>query len=266
MPGADFQDTKDVPHGAIATVTYFSKTLNRFRRMHVYTPPGYESGKGRFPTFYLLHGASDSDGSWSTVGRAGFIIDNLIAAKKARPMLVVMPAGHTGPFGGRSSGSARPSREEFVEDFMNDIMPYIEQHYRVYTDREHRAVAGLSMGGGHTLSIAIPHLDKFSYFGVFSAGVFGITGRSRSGEATPSTGPSWEERNKEMLDNAKLKKGLKLAWFAIGKDDFLIDTSRQTVAMLQKHGFNVVSKESNGGHIWMNWRNYLNEFAPQLFQ
>jgi enterochelin esterase family protein len=265
VPGAEFQDIKDVPHGAIASVTYFSKTLNKFRRMHVYTPPGYESGKGKFPVFYLLHGSSDSDASWSTVGRAGFIIDNLIAAKKAKPMLVVMPAGHTGPTGMRPSGSARPTRDEFVDDFMNDILPYIEAHYRVYTDRERRAIAGLSMGGGHTLSIGIPHLDKFSYLGVFSAGVFEFR-RNRTGESSASTGPTWEERNKETLDNPKLKKGLKLVWFATGKDDFLIETSRQTVATLKKHGFDVVFKESEGGHIWINWRNYLNEFAPQLFQ
>src|SRR5213075_2117669 len=95
VTGADFLDTKDVPHGAVSAVTYYSKALRRFRRMHVYTPPGYESGKGRFPVFYLLHGAGDSDDAWTTVGRAGFILDNLIANKQAKPMVVVMPAGHT---------------------------------------------------------------------------------------------------------------------------------------------------------------------------
>jgi enterochelin esterase-like enzyme len=266
IPGADFMDTRDVPHGAVAQVTYYSKTLQRFRRMHVYTPPGYETGKGRFPVFYLLHGAFDCDDSWSSVGRAGFILDNLIAAKKAKPMVVVMPAGHTGPFssGPRAPGSPRPPADEFVKDFLDDIMPYVEQHYRVRTDRKNRAIAGLSMGGGHTLTIGVPHLDRFAYLGVFSSGVFGITGRGFGGNA-PS-GPSFEEQNKAALDNPKSKKDLKLFWFATGKDDFLAETSRATVEMLKKHQFDVVYKETAGAHTWIVWREYLNEFAPQLFQ
>src|SRR5262245_32667497 len=111
VPGAEFMATQDVPHGAISAVTYYSTALKRFRRLHVYTPPGYESGKGRFPVFYLLHGAGDSDESWSSIGRAGFILDNLIAAKKAKPMIIVMPAGHTGPF---RFGGPRPAVDEFT--------------------------------------------------------------------------------------------------------------------------------------------------------
>src|SRR5206468_4214943 len=179
VPGADFMDAKDVPHGAVSTVTYYSTSLKRFRRMHVYTPPGYESGKGRFPVFYLLHGAGDCDQAWTSVGRAGFILDNLIAAGKAKPMVIVMPGG--GPGGAPQ-------------------------------------------------------------------------------------GPSFEEQHKAILDDAKLKKGLKLFWFATGKDDFLVNTSRATVEMFKKHGFSAVYKETEGAHTWINWRNYLNEFAPQLFQ
>ncbi|MGE5294617.1 MAG: esterase [Solirubrobacterales bacterium] len=262
VPGSDFMDTKDVPHGAVAEVTYYSKSLQRFRRMHVYTPAGYELGEGKYPVFYLLHGAFDCDDSWSSVGRAGFILDNLIAAKKAKPMVVVMPAGHTGPF---TFGRGGLPMDEFVKDFNGDILPYIEKNYRVYTDRVNRAIAGLSMGGAHTLSIAIPNLDKFAYMGVFSSGVFGIAGGGRGGPAAPA-GPSWEEQNKATLDNADLKKDLKLVWFATGKEDFLIETSRATVAMLKKHGFDVVFEETDGAHTWINWRNYLDEFAPQLFQ
>jgi enterochelin esterase-like enzyme len=265
VPGADFMDTKEVRHGAVAEVTYYSKSLKRFRRMHVYTPPGYESGQGKYPIFYLLHGAFDCDDSWSSVGRAGFILDNLIAAKKAKPMVVVMPAGHTGPFsfGRRSSDSSEPLVDEFSQDFLNDIMPYAEKNYRVYTDQKNRAMAGLSMGGGQTLNIGIPNLEKFAYLGVFSSGIFGITGRGFGAE---SSGPSFEERHMEILDNADLKKGLNLMWFATGKDDFLIETSQMTVAMFKKHGFDVIYKESSGGHTWINWRNYLHEFAPLLFQ
>jgi enterochelin esterase family protein len=266
VPGSDFMDTKDVPHGAVAEVTYYSKSLQRFRRMHVYTPPGYESGEGKYPIFYLLHGASDCDDSWTSVGRAGFILDNLIAAGKAKPMVVVMPAGHTGPFTFRppSSGSSRSSTDEFVSDFLNDIMPCAESHYRVHTDQQHRAIAGLSMGGGQTLNIAIPKPGKFAYIGVFSSGIFGITGGPR-GAAAPS-GPTWEEQHKDVLDNAEAKKGIRLVWFATGKEDFLVGTSRATVEMLKKHGFDVMYKETDGAHTWINWRNYLNEFAPQLFQ
>src|SRR5690242_12468139 len=125
VPGADFMDTKDVPHGAVAAVTYYSTALKKFRRMHVYTPPGYELGHGKFPVFYLLHGAGDSDDAWTSVGRAGFILDNLLAAKKVKPMIIVMPAGHTRAFG--FGGGPRPATDEFVEDFMNDIMPYVEK-------------------------------------------------------------------------------------------------------------------------------------------
>ena len=142
VPGADWLDTKDVPHGAVSVVTYWSSTLKRFRQLHVYTPPGYEATEGKYPIFYLLHGAFDSDASWSTVGRVGFILDNLIAAGKAKPMVVVMPHGHTGPF---SFGT--PLSGEFEPEFVTDIMPQMEQRYRVYTDRQHRAMAVFPWAG-----------------------------------------------------------------------------------------------------------------------
>jgi len=268
VPGADFMDLKDVPHGAVAEVTYFSKTLKRFRRMHVYTPPGYESGGGKYPIFYLLHGAFDCDDSWSSVGRAGFILDNLIAARKAKPMVVVMPAGHTGPFSfGRRGGDAlNRAVDEFVQDFENEIMPYAEKNYRVYTDRNNRAVAGLSMGGAQTLNIGIRNLGKFAYLGVFSSGVFGITGSGGGPGATRPEGRSWEEQHRGALEDKKLRKGLKLVWFATGKDDFLLGTTRATVDMLKKHGFEVVFKETRGAHTWLVWRDYLHEFASELFR
>jgi enterochelin esterase family protein len=258
VPGARFMDTQDVPHGAVSEVTYWSSTLKRFRRMHVYTPPGYESGKSKFPVFYLLHGAFDCDGSWSKVGRAGFILDNLIAEKKATPMVVAMPAGHTGPF-----RFGQSSRDEFEHDFVNDIMPFVEKRYRALTDRKSRALAGLSMGGAQTLSIGMANLDKFAYLGVYSSGVFALGGGANT---NAPAGPSWEEKNKAALDDAKLKKGLKIVWFATSKDDFLVKTSQATVEMLKKHGFPVTYKETEGAHTWIVWREYLNEFATQLFR
>ena len=258
VPGAGWLDTLEVPHGAVAEVTYWASTLKRFRRLHVYTPPGYESGEGKYPVFYLLHGAFDSDHSWSSVGRAGFIIDNLIAAGKAKPMVVVMPHGHTGPF-----RFGMPFSGEFETEFVTDILPQMEKRYRVEADRRNRALAGLSMGGSHTLNIGISHLDQFAYLGVFSSGIFGIAG-GPGGNQPP--GPSFEERHRTILDDAQLKEGLRLFWFATGKDDFLVATSRATVQMLKQHKFDVVYQETDGAHTWDNWRQYLREFAPQLFQ
>ena len=294
VSGSDFMDTRDVPRGAVAEVTYHSTALNTFRRMHVYTPPGYDTKNDKYPVFYLLHGAGDSDDAWSSVGRAGFILDNLIASKKAKPMLVVMPAGHTRRGPGGTGG--RAGTEEFVNDFNTDVVPYIEKHYRVLTDRNSTAIAGLSMGGNHTLQVAFPHLDKYGYIGVYSSGLLGafpgLGGRGGRGAApaaapaarrpaaAPAAAPAgppagapqamtaaeWESANAKMLDNPALKKGLKVLWFATGKDDGLITTTQATVDMLKKHGFSPVFIESPGGHTWINWRNYLNEFVPQLFQ
>jgi enterochelin esterase-like enzyme len=260
MPGADWMDVRDVPRGAVAEVTYHSTSLNRFRRMHVYTPPGYQKGDGKYPVFYLLHGAGDSDDSWTSIGRAGFILDNLMAEGKAKPMVVVMTAGHAGPF---NFGGSRPTVDDFSQDFLNDVMPYVEKHYRVYTDRKHRAMAGLSMGGAQTLNIGIPNLEKFAYLGVFSSGVFGIVPRPN---APAPQGPGFEEMHQAILDDASLKDGLKLFWFATGRDDFLVETSRATVAMFKKRKFDVVYEETDGAHTWIVWRDYLREFAQNLFQ
>jgi enterochelin esterase family protein len=264
VAGSEVSDAKDVPHGAVAQVRYYSKSLKRLRRMHVYTPPGYESGEGKFPVLYLLHGATDSDASWSSVGRAGFILDNLIAAKKAQPMIVVMPAGHTGPFrfGPPGDRTFEKQVEEFGDDFTSSVRPHVEKHYRVKDGREHRAIAGLSMGGLQTLNVAFANLDQYAYIGVMSSGIFGIVGGP--GGVAPDT--RWEEDRKAILDDARLKKGLRLLWIGCGKEDFLLDTSNATVKMLGSHGFNVVSELTDGGHTWLVWRDYLARLAPLLFR
>lgn len=258
VSGSEYWDTRDVPHGAIAEVTYYSSSLQAFRRMHVYTPPGYEAGGGEYPVLYLLHGASDSDDSWSTVGRAGFILDNLIASGEAVPMVVVMPAGHTGPFSFGAPGGLPIA--DFTQDFIDDIRPYVESHYRLVGDRAHRAIAGLSMGGAQTLEIAFRSLRDFGYIGVFSSGIFEMGGGG------PPAGPTWEDRNRTALDDAEAREGLRLLWFATGRDDFLLQVSRATVGMLEGHGFEVVYKETEGAHTWLNWRRYLVDFARQLFR
>jgi enterochelin esterase family protein len=252
VPGADFMDTRRVAHGAVAEVRYYSTALGRTRRMHVYTPTGYERDRATYPVFYLLHGAFDGDDSWSTVGRAGFILDNLIAAGEARPMIVVMPDGHTARFGGVGSGL---DTADFVREFTADIKPYVEATYRVREGRAATAIAGLSMGGAQTLDIAFGDLPSYGYVGVFSSGVFGIANNSE-----------WENGHRAQLDHATAKRGLALVWFSTGKDDFLLDTTKATVAMLEQHGFDVVYEESAGGHTWINWREYLTKFAPQLFR
>jgi enterochelin esterase family protein len=285
VPGSDLWDTKDVPHGAVAEVTYKSNSLGQFRRMHVYTPPGYENGTAKYPVFYLLHGAGDCDDSWTSVGRANFILDNLIAAKKAVPMIVVMPAGHVrGATGSAVGGTAT---QQFVDDFTKDVKPYVESHYRVLQARANTAIAGLSMGGNQTLNVAFPNLEQYAYVGVYSSGLIGaflgVQMRPPSAPApaaTPSAAPAapagppprmgptsdeWEKLHAAKLADPALKKGL-LLWFATGKDDFLLTTTQATVDFFKKHGFAPVFVESAGGHTWVNWRHYLADFAPMLFQ
>jgi enterochelin esterase family protein len=271
VPGSDVFDTKNVPHGAVASVFYNSSALGGIRRTHVYTPPGYEANRDRYPVLYLLHGAGDADESWTSVGRAGFILDNLIAAGKAKPMIVVMPAGHvngagaaigapaSSPGGPQDLPGIGTGPDPFANDFLTDLVPYIEKHYRVLTDRQSRAIAGLSMGGNQTLNIAIPRLDRFGYIGVFSSGIIG------GGRGAAAIMDTWETRNLAYLDNAGSKSGLRLLWFSTGKDDFLIQTTRDSVQLLKKHGFKPVFVESEGAHTWLNWRDYLASLAQQLF-
>lgn len=255
VPGAAFMDANDVPHGAVAVVYYPSSALGRERRMHVYTPPGYENGSDKYPVLYLLHGASDSDDSWTSVGRANYILDNLIAEGKAKPMIVVMPAGHTGSFRfGAAGGRPNLGAAKFEDDFTKDIRPYVESHYRVLTDRNSRAIAGLSMGGAQTLNVALANLRDYGYVGVFSSGLlFRDTDQ-------------WEKDMASKLDDPSAKDGLKLLWFSTGSKDFLLGQTHRTIDLLKKHGFNPTFHQSEGGHTWINWHHYLNEFAPLLFR
>jgi enterochelin esterase-like enzyme len=248
VPGYEFMDTQPVEHGAVAEVTYYSSTLSQHRRMHVYTPPGYQGGRRRYPVFYLIHGGGDSDDSWSTIGRAGFILDNLIAEGKAEPMIVVMPDGHT------PSATRELNASQFANEFVTDIKPYVEAIYRVQTGPRSTAVAGLSMGGGHTLEILASDMPSYGYAGVFSSGVFGI-----------NEGSDWVEQHMAVLSDAELREDLEYFWFAVGTEDFVYDTTLATVAMLREHGFDVDYHESGGGHTWENWRVYLNDFAQAIF-
>jgi enterochelin esterase-like enzyme len=253
VPGLAFLDVQNVPHGSVETVWYQSTALGTLRRMHIYLPPGYHKAGTSYPVFYLLHGAGDSDDTWSTVGHAGFILDNLIAEKKAKPMIVVMPAGHVN----RNFVWGDPksmAMGEFEKDFTMDVLPLVENQYRTLNDREHRAIAGLSMGGMQTLNISMADPQKFAYIGVFSSGW--IQGHADAAEKQFSAG----------LNDASAKKGIRLIWFATGKEDFLMPSTQNTIAVLKKHGFQPEFHESDGGHTWQNWQAYLHEFAPKLFQ
>ncbi len=251
IPGSDFMDTKKVPHGAVAEVTYYSESLECFRRMHVYTPPGYELGQGKYPVFYLLHGAMDCDDSWTTVGRAGFILDNLIAAGKAKSMIVVMPAGHTGPF---TIGGPQTSVDSFIQDFQNDIRPYIGKNYRVLTDKNNRAIAGLSMGGSHTLIITNNNPGMFGYIGVFSSG------------PRENYRVSYDDTFKKQIAALK-ESGVELYYVGCGVDDTMAKRGADNlVASLKENDFNYKYSETPGGHTWINWRIYLSELAPLLFR
>jgi enterochelin esterase-like enzyme len=255
VPAAEveFYAVKPVPHGAVSTVRYHSKSLNQLRRMHVYTPPGYEGDNNRYPVLYLLHGAGDGDDSWTSIGKANFILDNLIAQGKAKPMIVVMPAGHT------SSkfewGPAALNTNAFESDFQQDVVPYVESHFRVLTERQNRAIAGLSMGGMQTLNLSVPNLKRYGYVGVFSSGLL-----------MPGSREAYEKQHAAALGDAEVKKGLKLFWFATGKDDFLVEQSRATVEFFKRHNFQAEYQETGGAHTWENWREYLRVFAPRLFQ
>jgi enterochelin esterase family protein len=252
IPGG-FSDAKDVPHGSVATVFYQSRTLGRMRRMHVYLPPGYEQGKEQYPVFYLLHGGGDCDDSWTSVGRANFILDNLIAAGQAKPMIVVMPAGHVSTHMDFRAMGADVAADPFSNDFLKDLIPYVEQHYRVIADAQHRAIAGLSMGGVQALNVSVTHPGFFSYVGVFSSGWFG------------PVRDQFEQANAAQLQSPEKSK-VKLLWFDAGKYDIALPNTGPTADLLKKYGYSPEVHQSDGFHAWNNWRDYLHEFAPRLFQ
>jgi enterochelin esterase-like enzyme len=240
---------KDVPHGSVAVVEYWSSSLGVKRRAHVYMPPGYARGGGKYPVLYLVHGAGDSDDSWTSVGHANYILDNLIAAGKAKPMIVVMPFGHTPD----RPGTNLLANNDFADDFLKDLIPYIEANYRTLNKPGTRAMAGLSMGGAHTLNNGLTHPELFGYVGIFSMGLM---------NAQQVT--DYETKNGAALDRAA--KSMKLVYYAIGKADFLYQSAAPTRAMFAKHGIRDVYHESDGGHTWINWRRYFDDFAPRLFR
>lgn len=244
-------DLQDIPHGVLHEHLYHSKVLGTWRKVVVYTPPGTESGAGgKLPVLYLSHGYSDNQGSWSVHGKAHWILDALIAQKKAVPMLVVMPDGHAlPPAAGAWETYATNNSGAYCDELVKDIIPLIEGHYRVSSRPRSRAFAGLSMGGHHAYAVALKHHDQFAWIGAFSA-------------AVPVD--SWIARDLE--NSAALNRDLKLFWIACGKKDFLFQNNETFAAVLKGKGIRHQYVVTEGDHSWPVWRNYLVEFAPKLFR
>jgi len=242
-------DFQDVPHGVVRQHTYRSKALGRLRELAVYTPPGYEhQADARFPTLYLQHGSGDNQATWIAHGKAHWILDNLIAQGRAKPMVVVMMDGHAvAP--GTDAGGRNSNTLAFERDLLEDVMPFIEANYRVKPDAANRGIVGLSMGGGQSLTIGLNHLERFAWVGGFSSSV-----------------PS-REAVAGALDNADATNAkLKLLWIACGKDDFLLQRNEDFIALLKEKNLRHEWHLTDGSHSWPVWRTYLAEFAPKLFQ
>lgn len=253
IPSAPLQpwDYQEVPHGSVHQHQYSSRTLERMREFLVYTPPGYEKdAAAQFPVLYLVHGFSDNHASWSGHGKAHWILDNLIAQGKIVPMVVVMPDGHPiAPESGPREEYWKGNTQAFERELTEEMLPLIEGLYRVKSDPGSRAIAGLSMGGGHSLYTGLRHLDSFAWIGAFSAGV-------------PEKG-----QVADPLANAEaVNQKLKLLWIACGKNDFLIERNRDFVGHLAEKNIRHQWVETEGDHSWPVWRRYLAEFTPLLFK
>jgi enterochelin esterase-like enzyme len=227
---------RDVPHGAV-TAHWYASGVER-RRVHVYTPPGYAKEPGRaYPVLYLLHGSGDDDSHWTRLGQAHVIADNLIADRKAEPLMIVMTDGLA-------------SLESYERDLLDRVIPLIESEYRVKPDRASRAIAGLSMGGGQALWTGLRNIDRFAWIGAFSASTWEMAAGVPGAEKDP----------------AKMNAALKLLWIRVGEQDHLLKTTRAFIAMLKEKGVNHDYVETAGGHAWSVWRLYLADLLPLLFK
>ncbi len=264
---ADLYKVNKVAHGTVSKIWYESPTAGLTRRLTVYTPAGYETSGKEYPVLYLLHGIGGDENAWSELGRAAQIMDNLIAQGKAEPMLVVMTNGNISQEacpGETSEGFRVPTMmlpktmEGSFETAFPDVVKFIEKTYRVKKDKAHRAIAGLSMGGCHSLFISINYPDLFDYVGLFSAAV---DRQQNNQEGYPNI---YADRNQKI--DRLFSKHPKLLWIGIGKTDFLIQSNNDLRAYLDSKNHKYTYLETEGGHIWRNWRIYLTEFTPLLFK
>lgn len=263
-PQADLYRVNDVEHGSVIRRWYDSPGLEMTRRVTIYTPPGYESSKEKYPVLYLLHGAGGDEEAWMELGRTSQILDNLIAGGSIEPMIVVMPNGNVSQQAAPGEGPRGLFKPQFMvpgtmngayeESFM-DIVSFVENSYRVKAEKASRAVAGLSMGGFHSLHISRYFPNTFDYVGLFSPAI--MPGQN------PVTNV-YEDIDGTLL--TQMDNGYNLYWIAIGKDDFLYKNVVEYREKLDAMGMEYTYRESDGGHIWKNWRVYLTEFTPLLFK
>lgn len=251
-------DLRAVAHGELHERWYTSKTLDTVRRVFVYTPPNYEKSSARYPVLYLLHGAGNDESSWSEGGRVNLILDNLMADGKLKPLVVVMPYGYayppTHPLAAGADAMKR-QRSGFERDLIEDVMPLVQTSFRVYADREHRAIAGLSLGGGQALGTGLSHPELFSRVAGFSPALGAVTSAEAGGLDF-----------KALLSNTKkVNEQYKLVWVGCGTDDTLFKSVQDFARMLDSAGVKHTWRESDGAHTWLNWRRYLAEVAPMLF-
>lgn len=260
---AEYYKTKAVPHGSMIKQWYPSAINQAERRLTVYTPPGYEKTKEKYPVLYLLHGMGGDEDAWPTLGRVAQIMDNLIAAGKAKPMIVVMPNGHTSNSATPGSSEKGEYPIEFVtpdvgsgdmESNFGEIIKFVEKNYRVKKDKKNRAIAGLSMGGSHSLFISSYYPNTFDYIGLFSA-AYRINDKVKR-----DVYDNFEQNLLKQKEN-----GYQLYWIGMGKTDFLYKTGADFRKKLDDIGMKYTYRESEGGHTWSNWRDYLVEFAGELF-
>jgi len=241
-----FFELRPVPHGAVEQRWYSSKSLRTERRVFVYTPPNYSRSSDRYPVLFLLHGGGMNESLWTESGRANLILDNLIADGRMKPLVVVMPNGYADPAGiEESTDRATNQRDGFSRDLLEDLIPFVQDNYRLYRDRDHRAIGGLSMGGGQALAIGLGHLDLFSRIAAFSSAV---------GDVKPL-----------VQEPQRLNERLALLWVACGTEDSLFPSNNQFVEFLTSIGVRHTFRATEGTHIWRVWRRYLNEVAPLLF-
>ena len=261
---ADLYKVNDVPHGTVSKVWYDSPTAGFDRRLTVYTPAGYETSGKRYPVFYLLHGMGGDENAWSELGRATQILDNLIAQGKAEPMIVVMTNGNialeAAP-GESSLGYVPPTfqlpktMEGSFETHFPEVVKFIDKHYRTKANKKSRAIAGLSMGGFHSLHISKQYPDMFNYVGLFSAAIM---------PDKNAISPIYENMEEKLA--IQFAKKPALYWIAIGKTDFLYKANVEYRKLLDEKGYPYEYFENEDGHIWRNWRIYLSEFTPKLFK
>ena len=255
----------DVPHGTVSKIWYHSDHEGIDRRLTVYTPAGYETSGKKYPVFYLLHGIGGDEEAWYTQGRASQILDNLIAEGKAEPMIVVMTNGnisqHAAPGEGPEglipvSMGLPKTMEGTFETCFPEIVKFIDKTYRTKAQKKFRAIAGLSMGGFHSGNISRQYPEMFNYVGLFSAAI---------GKETPGS-EIYTNVDEKLATQFNAKNRPALYYIAIGNSDFLYKDNMEYKAKLEANGYPFVYKETDGGHIWRNWRIYLDDFAPRLFK